>query len=231
MRFLSVVLVSLSALAFFGCTTPPAARDVLASDRAARDQLTSSYAMDLSLTRTLVATCLQAKRVILTGDIERAIIADGLVLGSDFDPKALDKLASDPTSVNPIVAEVRQGHLTIDQARTLLSDYAAMGKLSNAREARRARIASLPPVVQFDSASADLLAAFDTHAAQVAKLLGELDSNSTAFSAVLDSRQLTTNDIVGSLSLAAQTFIKDPAKQTSVLNLIGSLAPVVAPTK
>lgn len=228
MRFLSVVLISLSLAA---CAAPQAARDVLANDRSARDQLTSSYAMDLSLTRTLVATCLQAKRTIVVGDIERAIIADGLVLGSDFDAKSFDKLVADPASTNPIAVEVHQGHLTTDQAKTLLSDYAAMGKLSNAREARRARIASLPPVVQFDAASADLLAAFDTHAAQVAKLLGELDSNSTAFIAVLDSRQLTTNDIVGSLSLAAQTFIKDPAKQTSVLSLIGSLAPVVAPTK
>lgn len=222
MRFLSVVLLSLSLAS---CAAPQAARDVIANDRSARDQLTASYAMDLSLTRTLIATCLQAKRTIVVGDIERAIIADGLVLAHDFDPKAFDKLVADPNSPNPIAIEVHQGHLTVDQAKTLLSDYAAMGKLSNAREARRARIASLPPVVRFDAASTELTAAFDAHTTQVAKLLGELDSNSTAFASVLDSRQITTQDINGSLSLVASTFIKDQIRRDAVLDLIGSFTP------
>lgn len=228
MRFLSVVLLSLSLAA---CAAPQAARDVVANDRSARDQLTASYAMDLSLTRTLVASCLQARRVILIGDIERAIIVDGLVTTIDFHEDALTRIIADANSTNPIAIEVHRGHMTADQAWTFLSDYAALGRLSNARDTRRARIASLTPVVAYDSAATDLLAAFDTHAVQVSKLLNELDANSTAFASLLDSRQVSTQDIAGSLSLAASTFIKDPAKQTAVLNLIGSLSPTPTQAK
>lgn len=228
MRFLSVVLLSLSLAA---CAAPQAARDVVANDRSARDQLTASYAMDLSLTRTLVVSCLQARRTILIGDIERAIIVDGIVTTIDFHEDALAKVIADPNSPNPIAIEVHSGHMTTAQAETFLSDYAALGRLSSARDTRRARIASLTPVVAFDAASADLLAAFDVHAASVAKLLNELDANSTAFSSLLDSRQVSTRDIAGSLSLAASTFIKDPAKQTAVMNLIGSLSSTPAPAK
>lgn len=224
MRFLSVVLLSLSLAA---CSAPQAARDVLTNDRSARDQLTTSYAMDLSLTRTLIASCLQARRTIVVGEIERAIIVDGLVTTIDFHDQALDRVIADSNSANPIAIEVHHGHMTAAQAETFLSDYAALGRLSNARDARRARIASLAPVVAYDAASVDLIAAFDAHAARIAKLLNELDANSTAFASVLDSRKLTAQDMAGSLSLAASTFIKEQTKRDAVLALIGSLAPVV----
>lgn len=228
MRFISVVLLSISLAA---CSAPQAARDVLANDRSARDQLTASYAMDLSLTRTLIVSCLQARRTIVVGDIERAIIVDGLVTTIDFHDQALDRVIADPNSANPIAIEVHHGHMTTAQAESFLSDYAALGRLSNARDARRARIASLAPVVAFDAASTDLLAAFDTHAAQVAGLLNELDANSTAFASVLDSRRITTQDVSGSLSLVASTFIKDQTKRDAVISLIGSLAPTLSPAR
>lgn len=222
MRTISVIVLSLFLAS---CTAPPAARDVLTNDRSARDQITASYAMDLSLTRVLVSSVLEARRVIVVGEIERAIVADGLVTGNESDPSALARVIGDPRSPNPIAIEVHSGHLTSDQAATFLSDYAALGRLSNSRDLRRATISKLHPVVSYDQASSDLLRAVDDHAAYIAKLIAELDSNSTAFESVISARAVSATDLTGAVSVAASTFIQDPTRRDAVLKLLSAVAP------
>lgn len=231
--FVALLALVAATLTSFGCASAPqSVRPVLANARDAQSRLALSYAEDLKGYRRVVAANLAAQRIAIVGEVRREFISRDYVVeknGVDVaDPAALARDVADPTITTAIVEDVRVGRLSVEQAGTFLRDYAALGSLSTAADARSKMLATLSRVARFDAAVKELDAAFDTHAEHVASLFSETGASLDAVAMLADkpdaAEYLTSRETWSSLIGA---IVKNPKQQTAILDAISASGPFV----
>lgn len=153
-RSLPTLVVLCVSLPLAGCLDPGSSRPVLDSQGEVIARLEASYAQDLAALRSLAGTIVEAQRERLYASVEAGLVAD-----------VLDGLAEAPAD-----------------APAWLREYAALLREGAPAERRRAALATLDSVVEFESGADALLRAMDLRAASVGALFGEARANHEALS-------------------------------------------------
>lgn len=163
-----------------GCLSPNAAQPVAQSTLAHARALEAAHTQDLAALRAAAETLLRIRRERLLTELQLEFVARWTTPDGRPDAIALDAALADPDDGSALVADLRAGRLSRDNAARLLADFAASEALSNAPEARRALLANLSPVAQHDADALAVLAALDERAAQIARLHAELQADAGA---------------------------------------------------
>lgn len=153
-RSLAPLVVLCVSLPLAGCLDPGSTRLVLDSQGEVIARLEASYAQDLAALRSLAGAVVEAQRERLYASVEAGLVAD-----------VLDGLAEAPAD-----------------APAWLREYSSLLRAGAPAERRRAALATLDRVVEFESGADALLRAMDLRAASVGALFGEARANHEALS-------------------------------------------------
>lgn len=203
-RSLPSLVVLCVSLPLAGCLDPGANRPVLDSQGEVIARLEASYAQDLGALRSLAGAVIEAQRERLYAYVEAHLIAD-----------VLDDLAEAPAD-----------------APEWLREYSSLLRADAPAERRRATLATLDRVVEFETGADAILHALDLRAAAVGALFGEARANHEALSdatgASLDL-SLASREAAAILWRAAVLErIEDPDARLAAERL---LERVIAPTR
>lgn len=203
------------------CTPPAAIGPVVQANHEATEALSRSVATDQALLRQSLAALLEIRRTTIAGRVHRGFIEAGLLTPAlEPDHTALDaSLAHQGPPSSALVAEVRFGRLTPDQAHAFLDDYAIALRLSDPHPVTGPMLARFAPLAEHDRAARAMLEALDAHAREKAALLEELDANTAALLAYAEQDAM---DPLGSRALWQRITreIDDPALRDAAEHLL-----------
>jgi len=214
-------------LVLAGCLSPSAAEPVAQSTLRHALAVQSAHAQDLLALRAATTTLLAIQRERLLTDLHIEFVSRWTTAGGEPDPESLDNALADPDDDASLIADIRLGRLSRDQAAALIADFCVADALSNAHNARRELLAQLGPIVHHDAASASLLAALDARAAQAASLHNELLADAGAITLYTQSEpaldDLSRAAAIELWTLAVTNSLNDPAQRAAAQRLLNQL--------
>jgi len=161
-------------LVLTGCLAPSAAEPVAQSTLRHALAVQSAHTQDLLALRAATVTLLAIQRERLLTDLHVEFIARWTTAGAEPDLESIDTALADPDDNGALVADIRLGRLSRDDAAALIADFCVAEALSNARGARRELLAQLGTIVRHDIDAAAVLAGLDARAEKSASLHNEL---------------------------------------------------------
>lgn len=214
-------------LVLAGCLSPSAAEPVAQSTLRHALAVQSAHAQDLLALRAATVTLLAIQRERLLTDLHIEFIARWTTDGAEPDPESLDTALADPDDNGALVADIRHGRLSRDDAAALIADFCVAEALSNFREARRALLAQLGPIVRHDADASAVLAALDARAAQAASLHNELLADAGAITLYTQAEpaldDLSRAAAIELWTLAVTNSLNDPAQRYAAQRLLHQL--------
>jgi hypothetical protein len=169
------------------CALPDEADAALAVQLRALDaaSVSADALLDLLVLETDAVLALERQRRI--GVLHRRLLEATWIRGVVFDPQAFDAAVRDPLAADPIVDEVREGRIRIDDARSMAADVALVLRLRDPRAARDAILGRLRPVAEFDATATALRKALAEEARGVRRALRDATTTNKALTRALDA--------------------------------------------
>lgn len=214
-------------LVLAGCLAPSAAEPVAQSTLRHALAVQAAHAHDLLALRAATFTLLAIQRERLLTDLHIEFIARWTTAGAEPHLESLDTALADPDDDAALVADIRLGRLSRDDAAALISDFCVADALSNARDARRELLALLGPIVRHDADSSTLLTALDARAAQAASLHNELLADAGAITLYTQSEP-ALDDISRAAAIELWTLtvtnsLNDPTQRDAAQRILHQL--------
>lgn len=160
-----------------GCVAPEKFDAVSKAQRDAMVRLEVAHAADAAAMRAMAGALLSAQRERLLTRLETELVGRYITGAGEADEHAIDAAIDAPPGAGApgglLIAEVREGRSTREEAKALVRDYAAAEALSTAQSHRRALLAGLGPVARHDEATAAILAALDARSADTSALFAD----------------------------------------------------------
>lgn len=225
---LIVLLVTTLCVSLVGCQAPASMQRFAEVNQSVVTAVAEGYTGDHALLGVLLDSSLKTQRELQVAAIKRELVSAGYLTPAP--PPATvaadtDKLKRDiatPEVTNALVAEVRLGRMSFEQASTWLRDYAASGGFSDPDPPRRGLISQLDPIVRFDAASADLLAAHAARGEGIASALSELDRSAAAVVSYAKGRPIA--EVASSVATGVVGSLPQGPRRDAALALLAVIA-------
>ncbi|MCA9292784.1 MAG: hypothetical protein KDA20_03100 [Phycisphaerales bacterium] len=221
------------------CANPTTIAPITAQQAHALEVLSAHTEASRVLLERQVVASLEIQRIALTGRLHRELLTTGL-LSPDLEavPIRLEELLADAEQSSTLIEEVRLGRMRIAEAQAWLIDYALTCKMSQAPEAKRALLAQLSPIEQFEAGASALQHAVVAHGEAIQILVNELRADAQAIDLYAHQGELpTTWDRAKTRALIEQYVlarIDNPDRRDAAAELLDLLLtpwPAIDPTE
>lgn len=234
--------LSLSALALAcslvtgGCVAAKSADRVAQLQLDAISRLAENYAQDLAAMRSLAGALLAVQIETRRAALEEAILTRYVAASGDADLSALDAALSAPatdTPADPLVAQVRTGAMTLQEAKDWLEDFALAWRMNSGVDVRAGLVAQLQPMQTLAGARRELLDSLDAHAKNIASVFTDAVASSQALA---QARALGREFVEPTQGAFARLWrdrvlasVRDPQRRAFLQTLLTDFAPNLLP--